>query len=120
MNQSNAKQKLFLAQEEGLKIFTKHIRSFSLHKTRPFLKFVFKNEVVLNIRYNNHGDYSYTVVFSLTPDDVLRFDNYDDIWKVRTKSRHFHTRGLGDVIKSPMIGDPENDIKLIRKYIFPY
>ncbi|MFW9989998.1 MAG: hypothetical protein ACFFC3_15230 [Candidatus Odinarchaeota archaeon] len=60
---------------------------------------------------------SYSIIFSPNPDDQIRFDNDDDIWDVKTRPHHFHTRGLKKVIESPMIGEPKHDIPIILKSV---
>jgi hypothetical protein len=69
-------------------------------------------EVKLFIRYNDFGEYTYLALFSQVPDDLFRFDNYDDVWPVKTKPHHFHERGMRNVRDSPMHGSPGNDIPL--------
>ena len=70
----------------------------------------------LYIRYNDYGEYSYQLIFSQKPNDRLRFDNYDNVWKVSTHPHHFHQRGEKNAIESPMTGDPNHDIPILIKY----
>ncbi|MGQ4874795.1 MAG: toxin-antitoxin system TumE family protein [Promethearchaeia archaeon] len=44
------------------------------------------------IKYNNYGEYSYSLFFSKRDLDRCRFDNYDDKWDVSTRPHHFHPR----------------------------
>jgi hypothetical protein len=46
----------------------------------------------------------------------MRFDNYDDIWDVKTRPNHFHVRGMQSVIESPMRGMPDLDIPTLFKH----
>ena len=92
-------------------------REIILDKDRPVLKVVFNFEVILFIRYNNFGEYSYSVIFSPNPDDQMRFDNYDDRWDVKTRPHHFHIRGLERSKESPMIGEPNHDIPILMRMI---
>jgi hypothetical protein len=72
-----------------------------------------RDGTVLYIRYNNHGEYSYSVIFSSLKYDRCRFDNYDDTWNVSTRPNHFHPRMEKDGVKCPMVGDPTHDIPLL-------
>ena len=69
------------------------------------------------VRYNNHNEYSYTVIFSKNKWDRIRFDNYDDKWIVKTRPNHFHPRYNKDGFVSPMNGLPEHDIPLLSSFI---
>jgi len=77
------------------------------------LRVIFHNEIYLFIRYNDYGEYSYSIIFSPNPDDQMRFDNYDDIWNVKSRPHHFHVRGMQSVIDSSMNGDPNHDIPIL-------
>jgi hypothetical protein len=46
----------------------------------------------------------------------MRFDNYDDIWDVKTRPNHFHVRGMQSVIESPIRGMPDLDIPTLFKH----
>lgn len=92
-------------------------REIILDKERPILKIVFNFEVILYIRYNDFGEYSYSVIFTPNPDDHMRFDNYDDRWDVNTRPHHFHIRGLKLTTESPMVGEPSHDIPILLKMI---
>jgi hypothetical protein len=100
--------------------YGKLIREIILDKERPVLKIVFNFKVGLNIRYNDFGEYSYSVIFTPNPDDHLRFDNYDYRWDVNTRPHHFHIRGLKSTIESPMVGDQNHDIPILLKIIQDY
>jgi hypothetical protein len=112
------REKLNLAYQILLKKYNEIIRKIILLKDRPVLKITFHNEIILYIRYNDYGEYSYSITYSPNPDDQMRFDNYDDIWNVKTKPHHWHSRGLQTVIESPMNGDPDNDVPLLIELIF--
>ncbi|HEC36807.1 hypothetical protein LCGC14_0519530 [marine sediment metagenome] len=94
-----------------------YIRDIFLDKDRPVIKIVFHKEIYLYLRYNDYGEYSYSTIFSPNPDDQIRFDNYDDIWKVKTRPHHFHIRGMKKVIESPMKGEPEHDIPILLTFV---
>jgi len=100
--------------------YSKLIREIILDKERPILKIIFNFEVVLYIRYNDFGEYSYSVIFTPNPDDQMRFDNYDDRWDVSTRPHNFHIRGLESSIESPMLGEPNHDIPILLKMIQDY
>ena len=90
----DSRKKLELARNLITLNYNRQIREMILYKERPVLKVVFNFEVILYIRYNIFGEYSYNVVSSPNPDDQMRFDNYDDKWDVITRPHHFHVRGL--------------------------
>jgi hypothetical protein len=71
---------------------------------------ILRDNVQLYIRYNNPGEYSYTIIFSKTSLDRCRFDNYDDRWEVPTRPHHFHPRKEKIAIQSNMTGNPEEDM----------
>ncbi len=84
-----------------------------MHSILPRLKIYLFNNIMTYIRYNDFNEYSYQIIFSNTKNDWVRFDNYDNIWEVRTKPNHKHCRSTSEVKESPMIGDPEKDILLL-------
>lgn len=70
-----------------------------------------RNGTQFYIRYNDYGEYSYSIFFSKMKLDRCRFDNYDDKWNVITRPNHFHPRFVKEGFKSPMIGHPNKDIQ---------
>ena len=112
-----AREKLQAAFDLIIKKYSHLIREVNLLKDRPVLKIILQSEIIIHLRYNDYGEYTYLVIFSPTPDDIMRFDNYDDLWDVNTRPHHFHTRGLTSVVASPMKGIPESDISLLIKEI---
>jgi len=113
----DSRKNLELARNIIIKEYNSLIREIILDKDRPVLKIVFHIEIFLYIRYNDYGEYSYCVIFSPNPDDQMRFDNYDDIWDVKTRPHHFHVRGMQSVVDSPMSGEPNDDIPILLKYV---
>ncbi len=113
----DSRKNLELARNIIIKDYSTLIRKIILDKDRPVLKAVFNNEVNLYIRYNDYGEYSYSVIFSPNPDDQMRFDNYDDIWDVKTRPHHFHQRRMQSIVESPMMGEPKHDISILLKNI---
>ena len=116
----DARKYLQLTRDILIKEYSSLVRELILHKDRPVLKVVFYDEIILYVRYNNYGEYTYCVIFSPNPDDQMRFDNYDDRWDVKTRPHHFHIRGMESVIDSPMIGDPKKDIPILIQNILIY
>ena len=57
------------------------------------------------------------VIYSPNPDDQMRFNNYDDIWNIKTRPHHFHVRGMQSVVDIPMRGEPNHDLPILLKYI---
>jgi hypothetical protein len=78
---------------------------------------ILRDNVQLYIRYNNYGEYSYTIIFSKASLDRCRFDNYDDRWEVSTRPHHFHPRKEKKAIQSIMTGIPEEDMPYLCESI---
>lgn len=117
MDHMDSRKNLELARNIIIKKYSILIREIILYKDRPVLKVIFHNEIYLYIRYNDYGEYSYCIIYSPNPDDQMRFDNYDDIWNVKTRPHHFHVRGMQSIIDSPMNGEPNHDITILLKNI---
>jgi hypothetical protein len=113
----DSRKNLELARKIIISDYNNFVRDLILDKDLPVLKVVFYREIYLYIRYNDYGEYSYSTIFSPNPDDQARFDNYDDIWEVKTRPHHFHIRGMQKVIESPMKGEPDYDIPIFLKYV---
>ncbi len=116
----NSRRNLELARKIIITNYNEYIRDLILEKDRPVLKIVFHREIYLYLRFNDYGEYSYNTIFSPNPDDQMRFDNYDDIWDVKTRPHHFHIRGMKKVIESPMKGEPEHDIPFLIKFVLEH
>jgi len=116
----DSRANLQLARNIIIKEYNTYIREIILDKDRPVLKAIFNIELILYIRYNDYGEYTYCVIYSPNPDDQMRFDNYDDMWDVKTRPHHFHIRGMQSVIDSPMKGDPNHDIPILLHEILKY
>jgi hypothetical protein len=114
---TTAREKLQAAFDIILKNYGNLVREINLDKNRPVLKVILQSQITLHFRYNDYGEYTYLIIFSPVPDDMMRFDNYDDMWPVNTRPHHLHTRGLTSVLQSPMKGFPQKDIPLIFKEI---
>ncbi len=110
-----ASEKLIVAKELlELNLSTK-ISQISIDLTYKQLHIALIDGIHLYIVYNDHGEYSYSIIFSKLDLDRCRFDNYDDHWNVSSRPHHFHPRKTKEAIKSPMIGFPDQDIiKLIE------
>lgn len=93
------------------------ILTITLDLTLATVKVLLHNGVYVYIRYNNHNEYSYNVIFSLLKYDRARFDNFDDNWNVRTRPHHFHPRNIREGYESLMSGDPDVDIKKLINLI---
>jgi hypothetical protein len=113
----NCWQKLDIAQSIIQKHFLEKITLTQRHANRPVLKFIFFNNITLYIRFNDYGEYSYQIIYSHDKYDRIRFDNFDGHWNVSSKPHHFHIRWSTDVAKSPMIGDPKEDMVKLFPYI---
>ena len=110
--------KLAIARKILLNELLSKIKNEYIDDERPFLKITFFKGTILYIRYNDYDEYSYQLIFSQEPLDRIRYDNYDDMWKVKSSPHHFHLTGEKTAIKSPMNGDPEHDIPILLKEFF--
>jgi len=93
------------------------IKDIHLDDDRPLLTLAFLNGLTVYIRFNDYQEYSYQVVFSLKPNDRIRFDNFDARWSIDSQPHHFHPRCKENGIQSPMKGDPNYDIPILIKII---
>ncbi len=91
------------------------ILDLQVNYTSPRLVAIVRDGSRIYVRYNDHDQYTYSVVFSASEGDKCLFDNYDDRWKVTTRPHHFHSRFRTQVSASPMRGKPEEDIVLLCK-----
>lgn len=87
-----------------------HYQSVELRENRYELLMTFKIGIRLYVRYNNFGEYGYNIIFSSIKYDRIRFDNFDDRWQVSTKPHHKHVRRTKNVVDSPMVGYPDQDM----------
>jgi hypothetical protein len=72
---------------------------------------------VIIVYFNDHDQYSYSILFSTQEEDRCRFDNFDKDWVVKTAPHHYHPREMLDGFDSPMIGDPSVDIPFLCNLI---
>jgi len=110
-----ANEKLIVAKELLELNLVNKISQLSINLTYNQLHIVLIDGIHLYIVYNDHGEYSYSIIFSKLDLDRCRFDNYDEHWKVSSRPHHFHPRKTKEAIKSPMKGLPNQDIiKLVE------
>jgi len=69
------------------------------------------------VQYNDHEEYSYSIIFTHQELDRVRFDNFDDLWNVSSKPHHVHPRYSESGAVSVMTGDPDKDMIHLAKYI---
>ena len=100
-----------------MKEFSKKILSLETHSILPRIKLEIEDNVIVYLRYNDHKEYSYQIIFSNEKNDWIRFDNYDEHWDVSSKPNHKHIRYKDEVIESPMIGEPNTDIPILNQII---
>ena len=105
--------KLRAARKLILNELLSEIKDEYIDDEHPFLKITFFKGLVLYIRYNDYDEYSYQLIFSQEPLDRICYDNYEDIWKEKSRPHHFHPRGNKTAIESPMNGDPKHDIPIL-------
>jgi len=102
--------------EYKLKLIS-HTRNREIRKSKTIFEpklarihIILRDKVEIFIRYNNHDEYSYSVIFSKAELDRCRYDNYDDKWNVSSKPHHLHPRKQLEAMSSKMTGYPDNDI----------
>ncbi len=78
---------------------------------------MWRDNIQIFIRYNNYGEYSYSIIFSKAELDRSRYDNYFDRWDVISRPHHFHPRKKSDGVSSKMTVNPDNDIPFLCKLI---
>ncbi|MFW9988921.1 MAG: DUF6516 family protein [Candidatus Odinarchaeota archaeon] len=110
-----ANEKLLIAKELLELNLSKKISQISIDLTYKQLHLILIDGINLYIVYNDHEEYSYSIIFSKLDLDRCRFDNYDDHWLVSSRPHHFHPRKTKEAIRSPMKGLPNQDIiKLVE------
>ncbi|MFW9992672.1 MAG: DUF6516 family protein [Candidatus Odinarchaeota archaeon] len=109
--------KLNKAKQLIRKSLDQRITSYAYQANHNQLKFTFRDGSVLYVIYNRIGEYAYQLLFSKQSLDRVRFDSMDKEWNVDTKPNHFHPRGDKKGYRSPMIGNPEDDIPELVKLI---
>ena len=106
----NANEKLISAKDILEQHLSKEISFLSIDFMYKQLHLVFLDGIHLYIVYNDHGEYSYSILFSKLELDRCRFDNYDDRWNISSRPHHFHPRKKKDAIESMMKGFPDQDM----------
>ena len=99
------------------KNFAKQISNLNFKPKLATISLSLRDGTQIYIRYNNHNQYSYSIIFSAIDLDRCRFDNYDDKWDVSTRPNHFHPRFNKIGFSSPMNGKPDNDLQLLYELI---
>jgi hypothetical protein len=70
---------------------------------------------ILYVQYNDYDKYSNHFIYSQTPLDRIRYDNYDDMRDIDTTPHHVHLRGKKLGIRSPMKGIQTHDMPILLK-----
>lgn len=109
----NAKDKILIAKHLIESNYNQMAQETLIDLEDPRLKITLVSGIIIYLQYNNHEQYSYSVIFSNAKLDRSRFDNYDDRWAVSTKPHHYHPKHQYDATISPMRGDPNQDIPLL-------
>ena len=107
--------KLNVARKILLEDLLPKIKNEYIDDERPFLEISFFKGLILYIRYNDYEEYSYQLIYSQNPLDRIRYDNYDDMWNVKSKPHHYHPREEKAAIESSMNGDPKHDMLILIK-----
>jgi len=69
-----------------------------------------QDNTYIYVLYNDHDEYSYSLIFTIKNLDRVRCDNHDDRWEVPTRPNHFHPRFNKNGYSSPMHGNPDYDL----------
>jgi hypothetical protein len=85
--------------------------SFDVEDPRILIKM--RDGIRVYIQYNDHDQYSYSILFTDGKLDRSRFDNYDNRWAVSTRPHHFHPRMSKQAFESIMTGKPKNDMPIL-------
>ena len=93
------------------------IASIKIDYNIPRLTVILTDGAQIIIRYNNHEEYAYFIIYSESELDRCLFDNYDRLWEVATRPHHFHQRYEKLAIESPMNGDLAVDIIALVEFI---
>jgi len=109
--------KILLARDLLLDLLKLDISSHSLNKRGKELKITLLNGISLYIVFNDFNQYSYTIQYSQSKLNRIRFDNFDDHWNVPSNPHHCHIQNSKDVVSSPMEGNPGSDIPKLVDYI---
>ncbi len=81
------------------------------------VKYRLTDATIVYIQYNNYNEYSYSIVYSHLDQDLCRFDNYDQHWKVTSRPHHFHPRKIYEARESPMSGNPLDDMQELCSFL---
>ena len=112
-----AREKIKYATEFLEKTIPYSISHIQIDYEDPRIKLVLNDGIKIYIQYNDHDQYSYSILFSNGYLDRCRFDNYDDTWDVISKPHHFHPKLSKVAIDSPMSGDFHHDLDLLIQAI---
>lgn len=105
-----ASKKVLIAQRILQKKLGLLIVSITLDKEDPSLAVKLKDGARIYIQWNDHDQYSYSILFSEITLDRIRLDNYDNKWQVPSRPHHFHPRFSKEGFSSPMHGEPKLDL----------
>ena len=89
------------------------IKSIEINYRLATIKILLNDGLIVFIRYNNYQEYSYSVIFSSSKYDRIRFDNFDDKWNVKTRPHHFHPIDNKEGYSSVMLGKPREDLPIL-------
>ena len=89
------------------------IKSIEINYRLATIKILLNDGLLIFIRYNNYLEYSYSVIFSNSKLDRIRFDNFDDKWIVKTRPHHFHPKDDKNGYSSMMVGKPREDLPIL-------
>ena len=112
-----ANEKLLTAKDILEDQLKSKILDLTLNRNLERLKLNLKDGTIIFTQYNNYNEYIYSIIFSHSEYDRIRFDNYDKGWDVNSKPHHYHPRKEKIRKNSPMCGNPKQDMVILSKMI---
>ena len=92
---------------------TDRLKEFTIDEDLVRSKFVLTSNIRIYINYNNYDQYSYVILYSPDPMDRIIIDNYDELWEVKSKPNHIHSRYEKEGKETKFTGDPTKDMALL-------
>ncbi|MFX0097980.1 MAG: DUF6516 family protein [Candidatus Hodarchaeota archaeon] len=104
-------EKLKIAKQVLEENLGNRLKSLDFNDLAIRIRVVLQEGNMIYIYFNDHEEYSYSLIFSSSKLDRVRFDNFDKDWDVKTSPHHFHPRNVEEGFDSPMVGEPLDDLK---------
>jgi len=98
----------------------KELLSIDIDYEAGRLRIKLRKGLIVYVRYNNYGQYSYMIQFSMKLLDRIRFDNFDEKWPNSTWPHHCHPRFKKEAIMSQFRGNPKADLPKLAELIMEH